>query len=214
MVAALASRGLPAALGVDMSKSINLGNLLRMGNDRINMSEAGGVETAMATALGPVAQYAVTTVREGHRLWTGDNRANWYDFAAAAIPLKMARGTIRGLKYQMEGIGTDTLTFVEPEDVTGWIRSAMGFRPTNVAMTTDFEYNLMARDDRRSRRKSQLINRALKADSASERAAVWEDIQSFNRSLEKRSDYINRGDVVRLKSRRRTTQRQYNRERR
>jgi hypothetical protein len=212
-VAALVARGVPAALGVDMSKSINLGNLLWMGNDRINLSDAGGVETAMATSFGPVAQYAVTTVREGARLASGDPRGNWYDFAAAALPLKMARGFIRGMKYEMEGIGTDTLTFVEPEDVTGWIRMAMGFRPTNIAMTTDFEYNTMARDARRSKRKSTLIDRALRADTAAKRAAVWDDINSFNRSLE-RKNRITRGDVVRLRSRRRTRQRQYDRERR
>jgi len=213
-VAALASRGVPAALGVDMSKSINLGNLIWMGNDRINLSDAGGVETMMTTALGPVAQYGITTVREGSRLWKGDPRGNWYDFAAAAIPLKAARGAIRGLKYEMEGVGTDTLTFIEPEDVTGWIRSAMGFRPTGIAMTTDYEYNLMAREQRRSTRKSNLVALALAAETAKEKAEVWEDIQKFNRSLEKRSDWISRGDVARLRSRRRGRQRQYDRERR
>jgi hypothetical protein len=213
-VAALVSRGVPAAIGVDMSKSINLGNLIWMGNDRINLGDAGGVETAMTTALGPVAQWGITSVREGMRIINSDPRANWYDFAAAAIPLKMARGIIRGLKYEMEGVGTDTLTFIEPEDVTGWIRSAMGFRPTGIAMVTDYEYNLMGREDRRSRRKSALIDRALRADTSTERAAAWNDIDSFNRSLERRGDWIRRGDVVRLRSRRRSRQRQYDRERR
>jgi hypothetical protein len=212
--AALVARGLPAAIGVDMSKSINLGNLIWMGNDRINMSDAGGVETMMTTALGPVAQYAITTVREGARIINGDPRGDWYDFAAAAIPLKAARGTIRGLKYEMEGVGTDTLNFIEPDEVSGWLRLAMGFRPTNIAQVTDFEYNTMGRDDRRSRRKSALIDRALRADTPAQRAAVWDDIDSFNLSLEKRGDWIRRGDMVRLRSRRRSEQRQYNRERR
>lgn len=213
-VAALVARGIPAAVGVDMSKSINLGNLIWMGNDRINLGDAGGVETMITTALGPVAQYAITTVREGARIWNDDPRADWYDFVAAAIPLKMARGTIRGLKYEMKGVGTDTLTFIEPEDVTGWIRLAMGFRPTNIAMTTDFEYNLMGRDARRSKRKSSLIDRALRANTAAKRAAVWEEIESFNYSLDKRSDWIRRGNVARLKSGRRSRQRQHDRERR
>lgn len=213
MVAALATRGVPAALGVDMSKSINLGNLLWMGNDRINFADAGGVETGIVTALGPVAQYGVTSVREGMRLWNEDPRGNWYDFAAAAIPLKMARGTIRGAKYEFEGVGTDTLTWMTPENVSGWVRMAMGFRPTKLSTLTDFEYNTLAREGRRSERKSQLIARALAATPA-EKAEIWKEIDSFNRSLEKRGDWINRGDVARLRSHRRSRQRDYNRDRR
>lgn len=213
MVAALAARGLPAAMGVDMSKSVNLGNLLWLGNDRIDLSKAGGVETALATGLGPVAQYAITSVREGHRLFTGDPTGNWWDFTAAVVPLKMLRGMIRGAKYEFEGVGTDTLTWMDPDDVSGWIRMAMGFRPTGIAMKQDYEYNLLARDTRRSKRKSTLIDRAARATTSAERAAVWDDIEEFNKSLP-RADRINRGDVVRLKSQRRTRQRQYDRGRR
>lgn len=212
-VAALAARGLPAAFGLELSKSINLGNLIWMGNDRINLNDAGGVETMVTTALGPVAQWGITSVREGARLFSDDPRGNWYDFAAAAIPLKMARGTIRGFKYEMEGIGTDTLTFVKPDDVSGWIRLAMGFRPTNIAMTTDLEYRQMGRDRRRSTRKSWLIDRALKADTPRKRAAVWDDIEDFNKSLEKRGDWINRGDVAKLRSSRRSRQYHHDRQR-
>lgn len=213
-VAALVSRGVPAALGIDMSKSINLGNLIWMGNDRLNLGDEGGVEKVIAAGLGPVAQWGITSVREGARIYNEDPRGNWYDFAAAALPLKMARGTIRGLKYEMEGVGTDTLTFIKPEDVTGWIRSAMGFRPTSTVMVTDYEYNQMGREARRSSRKSALIIRAMEANTSSKRAAVWEEIESFNRSLERRGDWIRRGDVARLKSGRRSRQRQYDRERR
>jgi hypothetical protein len=214
MVAALVSRGAPAALGIEMSKSINLGNLLWMGDDRIDLSKAGGVESALATGLGPVAQYAITSVREGHRLLTGHQKGDVFDFAAAIVPLKMLRGIIRGAKYEFYGVGTDTLTWIEPEDVAGWMRMAAGFRPTKIAMTADYEYNLIARDARRSERKSTLIDRALRADTPRKQAAVWDDIESFNRSLEKRKDWIRRGDVVRLRSRRRSRQRQHDRERR
>ena len=214
MVAALAARGVPAAMGLEMSKSINLGNLIWMGNDRINLSDAGGVETGLATLAGPVAQYGITTVREGMRLFSGDPRGNWYDFAAAAVPLKMMRGLIRGAKYEFYGVGTDTLTWTEPEDVTGWLRMTLGFRPTGIAQTMDYEYNQLARENRRSRRKSTLIDRALRAETSKERAEVWDEIESFNRSLDKRADWIRRGDVVRLRSRRRSRQRQHDRERR
>lgn len=213
MVAALAARGVPAAIGIDMSKSINLGNLLWLGDDRIDLSKAGGVETMIATGLGPVAQYGITSIREGHRLWTGDPKGNWYDFAAAVVPLKMFRGMVRGAKYEFEGVGTDTLTWMDPDEVTGWIRMAMGFRPTGVAMKQDYEYGLLARDTRRAKRKSTLIDRAARATSSTERAAVWDDIDSFNKTLP-RADRITRGDIVRLRSQRRTRQRQYDRGRR
>jgi hypothetical protein len=213
MVAALAARGVPAAIGIDMSKSINLGNLLWLGDDRIDLSKAGGVETMIATGLGPVAQYGITSIREGHRLFTGDPKGNWYDFAAAVVPLKMFRGMVRGAKYEFEGVGTDTLTWMDPDEVTGWIRMAMGFRPTGVAMKQDYEYGLLARDTRRAKRKSTLIDRAARATSSTERAAVWDDIDSFNKTLP-RADRITRGDIVRLRSQRRTRQRQYDRGRR
>lgn len=212
-VAALATRGVPAALGVDMSKSINLGNLLWMGNDRVNFADAGGVETGLVTGFGPVAQYGVTSVREGMRVWNEDPRANWYDFFAAVIPLKMARGAIRGAKYEFEGVGTDTVTWMQPEKVAGWVRMIAGFRPTKIAMLTDREYNDIGRDARRSARKSQLIDKALKASSPGERAEVWKEIRAFNYSLDKRSDWINKGDVISLRSRRRTMQRKWDRER-
>ena len=212
--AALVARGVPAALGLEMSKSINLGNLLFMGNDRLNFSDVGGVERWVAAGLGPVAQYAIGTVREGARFFSGDPRGNLYDFAAAAMPLKMLSGTIRGAKHEFEGVGTDTLTWMKPEDVTGWVRSAMGFRPTGIAMAQDLEYNILAREERRSRRKTQLINRLVEARTARERAAIWDDVQEFNKSLPSRADWINRGDVARLRSLRRTRQREYERERR
>ena len=212
-VAAFVARGIPAGFGIDMSKSVNLGNLLWLGDDRIHFADAGGVEKFMAMLMGPVAQFGIGAVREGARLWTDDPRGNWYDFAAAAIPLKMARGIIRGAKYEFQGVGTDTLTWMEPEEVSGWIRMAMGFRPTGIAMLQDYEYGQYNREDRRSRRRSSLINQAVKAKSGEELAAIWEDIDSFNQTLP-RKDWIRKGDMVRLKSRRRSEQRRYDRERR
>ena len=94
------------------------------------------------------------------------------------------------------------------------MRMAMGFRPTNVAMTTDYEYNLMAREARQSSRKSALVDRALRADTAAEKAVAWREIDKFNRSIDARRDRITKGDVVRLRSRRRSRQREYDRERR
>jgi hypothetical protein len=211
--AALFARGLPAAVGVDMSKSINLGNLLWLGNDRIYFADSGGVEQFMAMLMGPVAQFGIGAVREGARLWNDDPRGNLYDFIAATIPLKMARGFVRGMKYEMQGVGTDTLTWMEPDEVSGWIRMTLGFRPTGLGMVQDYEYNKLARETRQGRRKSALINKALRAETGSERAEVWEEIQTFNRTLD-RKDWIRKGDVYRLKSQRRSRQRQYDRERR
>jgi hypothetical protein len=211
--AALFARGLPAAVGIDMSKSINLGNLLWLGNDRIYFADSGGVEQFMAMLMGPVAQFGIGSVREGARLWNDDPRGNLYDFIAATIPLKMARGFVRGMKYEMQGVGTDTLTWMEPDEVSGWIRMTLGFRPTGLGMVQDYEYNKLARETRQSRRKSALINKALRAETGSERAEVWEEIQTFNRTLD-RKDWIRKGDVYRLKSQRRSRQRQYDRERR
>ncbi len=213
-MATMARRGVPAAaLGIDMSKSINLGNLLWMGNDRINFAESGGVETGLTTALGPVAQYGITSVREGVRLFSGDNRGNWADFLAAVIPLKVARGVIKASVYATEGLHTDAdLQFLDADQLASWGRMAMGFRPTEVSSPMDDYYGELARENRRTARKSQLIERLLRADTAADYNKILQDVDSFNYSLDERRDRINRGDVARLKSRRRSRQRQYDRE--
>jgi hypothetical protein len=212
-MAVMARRGVSAAvLGIDMSKSINLGNLLWMGNDRINLGEAGGVETGLTTALGPVAQYGVTSIREGYRLFSGDNKGNWADFLAAIIPLKLARGVIKGSVYAEEGLHTDSdLQFLDADQLSSWGRMAMGFRPTEVSSAMDDYYEEQAREARRLERKSQLVEQLLRAPTSADYNRIWRDVLDYNASLEKRRDRINRGDVARLRSRRRSNQRDYDR---
>jgi hypothetical protein len=99
--ATMARRGIPAAVfNVDMSNSINLGNLLWMSNDRLDPTEYGDIEKAIFKGLGPVAQYGVTAYREGARLLTGDVRGGFADFLEAAIPLKAYRGVSQGTRYR------------------------------------------------------------------------------------------------------------------
>ena len=213
-MAVLARRGLPAAvLGIDMSKSINLGNLLWMGNDRFDFAESGGLEQSLAGLMGPVAQYGITSAREGYRLFSGDNRGNWHDFVAAAVPFKFIRGAVKGHKYRGEGLTTDSdLQFLDANQFTSWGRMAMGFRTTEISSAMDFHYGLGARDRRRSARKSQLVEQLARATTKKEIDAVMESIISFNRSLDSSAERINSGDRARLKSRRRSAQRQHDRE--
>lgn len=215
--ATMARRGIPAAVfNVDMSNSINLGNLLWMSNDRLDPTEYGDIEKAIFKGLGPVAQYGVTAYREGARLLTGDVRGGFADFLEAAIPLKAYRGVSQSLRYGFgEGLATDAgLQMIKPEDYNSMLASALGFQPTQKTEIQQAYYDDQLLEQKRSKRKGQLIKRANNAIMSGDQravAAVFDDITSYNLSVPEAKYRITPGDMAKLRSRQRTSQREFDR---
>lgn len=211
-------RGIPAAVfNVDMSNSINLGNLIWMSNDRLDVKEYGNIEQVIFKGLGPVAQYGVTAYREGARFFTGDTRGSLAEFAEAAIPLKAYRGVSQAIRYSFgEGIATDAgLQMVKPEDFDSMLVSALGFQPTQKTEIMSAYYDDQLLDQKRSKRKSQLIRRANNAIMSNDQqavSAIFDDIISYNLSVPEPQYRITPGDMAKLRSRQRTQQREFDRD--
>ena len=207
-------RGLPAAIfGVDMSRSINLGNLIWMGDDRLDYTEYGDLKQGAFQVFGPVAQYAANTVTEGLRMVTGDPRGGLMDFAQAAVPVKAIRGTLQAIEYESEGLTTASeLQLMSPDDFTAFLRTMSGFQATEKTTIRDQYYKDQRLESRRASRKSDLMvfaNRAIRDGDWDQLAKIMEQIESYNLSVPEAKYRVTPGDMARLRSRRRTAQREY-----
>jgi len=216
--ATMARRGIPAAvLGTDMSRSINLGNLLWMSDDRLDPTKYGELEQMIfRTVGGPIASYGANTWREGARLIDEGGR-NWPEFLEAAIPLKAYRGVSQAVRYNTQGIETrGELEFVKPEEFKHMFQTLLGFQSSQKTTVQDEYYSEQARQMRRSDRRGQLMNwanEAIRDGDYDALAKVMNDIEKFNESIatrpEDRQYRVTPRDLAMLRSRRRTAQREY-----
>lgn len=206
-------KGVPTAVGIDMSRSVNLGNLIWMGNENLDPAKYGDIERGLFQLAGPVAQYGVTAYREGYRLLTGDNDGSLAEFAEAAIPLKVYRGISQAVRYNLKGIETGSdLNMLTPKEFTQTVQTAMGFQSVQKTGTQEAYYDDVRLEMKRSARKLQLMERANEAAAAgniSELSAIMKDIDTYNLSVPKAQYRVTAGEMARLRSRRRSTQREY-----
>jgi hypothetical protein len=212
--ATIARRGMPAAVGVDLTRSINLGNLIFMGNDRLDPDEYGDVQQMLFQLLGPIAMYGANAYTEGSRLISGDNRGGVSEFLEAAAPLKMMRGIIQGARMMSEGIKTEgDLQLVEEVGIGTAIVSGLGFQPTAKTEPVGRYYSDKTLERKRSDRKSELIDRLQERVMAGENFDdIIQDILRYNASVPEAQFRISSGDRARLQSRRRKAQREYDKE--
>ena len=218
MFATAARRGVPAAVfGADMSRSINLGNLMWMTDERFDPTDVGSFkEKVFDTVGGPIASYAIRTLSEGARLLDEEWRT-WPDFLEAAVPLKAYRAVSQGIRYNTQGIKSrGELEFVQPDEFKHMFQTLLGLQSTQKTESLDAYYSDELRKQRRSDRKSQLIrwaDKAIRDNNTKELAKIMDDIESFNlsltRSMEDRKYRITPGEMAALRSRRRTAQREY-----
>jgi hypothetical protein len=211
-------RGIPAALlGVDMSRSINLGNLMWMSDDRLDPTKVGSLKEGIFNIVGgPISSYGVNAWSEGVRLIDEGGR-NWPEFLEAAIPLKAYRGVSQAIRYNTKGIESrGQLEFVSPEEFSQVFQTLLGFQGTQKTEIQDRYYSDELRKQKRSDRKSQLIrwaNDAINNNDAKALGKIMDDIESFNLSLDtdERSSRISPADRAKFRSRLRDRQREFNR---
>jgi hypothetical protein len=209
-------KGLPAAvLGVDMSRSINLGNLVWMGNDRLDYTEYGAIQEGAFSLFGPVAQYGAGVMREGARLLTGDPRAGALEFVQAAFPVKVGSGIAEAIKYSQEGMRTgNELELIPADEFEGFLATILGFQSTQKSQTKDEYYSDMKLEMRRANRKSDLVKHANKAIDRGDWDAlddILDSMMDYNLSVPEARFRVTAGDMAMLRSRRRTAQREYDR---
>lgn len=186
-VASIATRGLPAAVGLDMSTSYNLGNLLWMTSDT-SWAEYGGFQTSVFSLMGPIANYIEGGARSIARLSNGE-----IDAAQAMekiIPFKMVRALLQTYRYNVDGLQTgDGKVFMGDEDYGIWasIISGTGLRPTSVSMAQDKFYS-----DRAYNRLVESTKGKLMADywsaKGSDREAVRDEIRKWNTAQRERGN--------------------------
>jgi len=207
-------RGVPTAVGIDMSRSVNLGNLVWMGNDRLDPNEISDVKQGVAElVLGPVGQYGMSAWVEGRRLLTGHNDGGLAEFAEAAIPLKIYRGVSQAVRYNLEGLTTGSdLAMLKPEEFGATVQTALGFQSVQKTSTQGRYYSDQALEMKRAARKLQLMERANAAALSNDMdklGEIMDDIESYNLSVPKAQYRISSGEMARLRSRRRSAQRDY-----
>lgn len=185
-IARIVTRGLPAAVGVDMSGSINLGNLLLMSRNT-DWSEYGGFEQSVFGLLGPVAQYISGGTREFARLVEGE--ASVGDFAEKAVPLKLIRSLFQTWDLATDGLETrQGQTFMDANElnVGSLIISGLGLRPAAVAQRQNRFYADRTYNRVLEGRKSELMGAYLTAEGRQARRAVKDEIDEWNAKMRER----------------------------
>lgn len=132
-VARVITRGAPASVGIDLSSSINLGNLLFMIQDT-NLAEPGGIETVLASLMGPTAQYGIGAMREVARY--ADGQSNMARVLQRTLPIKLLSSLARTYDQGFNGLETaNKQQFMQPGEIslTADIIGSLGLRSAAVS---------------------------------------------------------------------------------
>lgn len=210
-------RGLPAALGVDLSKSINLGNLVWMSDERFDPTRPDAWAAKVGElATGPIGAYGYRFAAEGAKVWKGSPDASLWEFAEALVPVKFVRGVSSAFRYRAEGLRTSSdLELIKPEEFSGFLATMLGFQSTQKTSIQERFWDDKAREQRRTKEKSRLIDVATRALDRGNFEAfddTLRDIAQFNLSVEKPSEGVTPGDMARLRLRRMKAQREFDME--
>lgn len=208
-------RGLPAAaLGVDMSNQINLGNLLWMSDDRLEFEEYGDIQIALANlGGGPVGVFLTNAMREGIKIWNEDPRGGWDQFMKAAIPVKAIRAAVEAFQLRDEGLTTaNELMLMSPEDFNGFIQTFLGFQSTQKTTVRNEYYRDQRLEHRRNERRRELIawaNKYLDAEDWAGLDKIIKEMEEFNLSVPEFKYGITQGQIMELRERQRKAQLDY-----
>jgi hypothetical protein len=161
-VSRIVTRGAPASVGIDLSSSINLGNLLFMLKDT-NLSAPGGVETVLASLAGPTAQYGIGAVREMSRLVDGES--SLARVIQHTVPVKLLSSLARTYDQGFNGLSTaNDQQFMQPGEISlvASIVGAMGLRSAAVSQRQQTFYaergQARTLEDRKSELMGQYVN--------------------------------------------------------
>lgn len=184
-------RGLPRAIGIDLSSRVGLDTLVFF-EPRGETSE----EKLLATTfqmLGPIGAIGLNMARSADALKSGN--------AERAVQLAVPKGVrdiLRSMQYGSEGMIDTNGNLIRPaEDIPGasLFYQFFGFTPADVAEQFEYRAAIQGREREFARRRARLLDRFYEADSADAKAQVVADITAWNRANPERR--ITRGTLIR-----------------
>jgi hypothetical protein len=215
-IADILHRGIFAGIGVDLSGSISLNNMLWMSNENADYTMGDELKAgAYDLVTGPLGAYFANIGVEVKRLGSDDAMESWWKFAEAAIPLKFARGVSQAIRYNVQGVTSGDLQLLSPEEfsaLNGGIQTMLGFQ-SSAKTSIQFDYYRDVKLERkRNERKSRLVRKLQdKLKAGDDISGVLNEITKYSLSVPKASMRINLGDRAKLVSRRRKAQQEFNR---
>ena len=175
----LVARGLPHAVGFDMSGRVGLNNLAMM-----ELQEGRSARDTWANLVislgGPMAAVG------GNFFASIDyaRKGSYYRMFESATP-KLIRDAIKTARYADEGLKDYTGNTIVADDEFGvedYIYQVIGLAPSRVTETYEARTAQKAKETRAANRSKLLKERWRRADAAGKRAIVRDDIRSFNRT--------------------------------
>lgn len=197
------ARGLPAALGVDVSSRINLSNLAFF--DRGGGEEGREwLESKAFELLGPLGGMAANMAEAGKNFREGD-----YNRAMQQVTPKMFRDAIKAYGLNTNGLLDNTGKQVRPAaDISPaeLFYTSMGFTPVEMSKYYARKNAIKSAEGYYGKQRRRLLERYRRA-GPDERKTVWADIRRFNRGAPK-SLRLTRASIIKSRKQTRKAERQ------
>ena len=180
MITTMFEKGLPAALGVDISGRVGLRNLFTSGMDN-NKEGKEAFQAGLINLLGPTASTVGNFFEAAKFARSGENLR-----AAEKVLPKMFRDAVKTYRFNTEGV-TDIYgnEMREEFSATESVVNALGFQPTAMTDLYDKRNAIKSKEFRITKRRDQFIKDFKRASGPDERAQIMEEIRQFNKMVPK-----------------------------
>jgi len=172
----LVTKGLPRALGIDLSSRVGLDSLSSFGEPRSN-KEADVKKWAFDTLAGAPVALVGDWVRGMNELTSG----NFTKAAELLVPMKFAADSIRAYRQMTEGrkgsTGKETMSPYSPLEA---VTRAAGFTPAREAEQSAMNSTFYSASRQDKDQRSKLMTSWATA-KPSDKLDAWKQIQSFNK---------------------------------
>lgn len=191
------TRGLPRALGVDLSSRVGLDSLLSFGEPR-SQKESDVKKWMFDTLAGAPVALAGDWVKGMNQLTSG----NFSQAAELLVPMKFAADSIRAYRQMTEGkkgaTGKETMSPYSPIEA---VVRASGFTPRREAEQSAQNSAFYSASTQDKNERSQLMT-AWASAKPSDKLSAWKNVQSFNKGRPRESQ-ISMSDLTNYADRRR-----------
>ena len=194
----LVSRGLPRALGIDVSERIGMANLMTFGAPRSN--DEHSLQAYLGDLLGGApGGMAIESLRGMNELFNGEDPIG---AVQKMIPAKVISDTLGAFRMATEGRQTAAgYQVVEPTGLMTNMVRAIGFRPAREAEISERREYFFSVNARVTEQRNK-FQRRWKEASPNEKTRLWGEIEQFNRG-QPRGARLTRSQLEDYKKRRR-----------
>ncbi|RKX45847.1 MAG: hypothetical protein DRP64_04080, partial [Verrucomicrobia bacterium] len=179
-ITTLFEKGLPAALGVDISGRVGLRNLFTSGMDN-NKEGKEAFQAGLINLLGPTASTVGNFFEAAKFVGQGENLR-----AAEKVLPKMFRDAVKTYRFNTEGITDIYGNDIKGEFTTAEsVINALGFQPTAMTDIYDKRNAIKSKEYRITKRREGYIRDFKRASGPEERAQIMAEIKQFNKMVPK-----------------------------